>query len=113
MERRGGECVCSYCLLLRKREYFRVHIFHAMLQAVTEFLQMSAFCITRLYDGRQPVLAIMDTAMIKTILVKECYSVFTNRRVRKKRPGTVSQVNTSVLIKNHNVKRHPVCMCAV
>ncbi|XP_077588233.1 cytochrome P450, family 3, subfamily A, polypeptide 65 [Stigmatopora nigra] len=33
-----------------------------------------------LYDGRQPVLAIVDTAMIKTILVKECYSVFTNRR---------------------------------
>ncbi|XP_077424365.1 cytochrome P450 3A30-like [Vanacampus margaritifer] len=33
-----------------------------------------------LYDGRQPILAIMDTSMIKTILVKECYSVFTNRR---------------------------------
>ncbi|XP_036409267.1 cytochrome P450 3A27-like [Megalops cyprinoides] len=32
------------------------------------------------YDGRQPVLAIMDTGMIKTILIKECYSVFTNRR---------------------------------
>ncbi|XP_070766967.1 cytochrome P450 3A30-like isoform X1 [Enoplosus armatus] len=32
------------------------------------------------YDGRQPVLGIMDTAMIKMILVKECYSVFTNRR---------------------------------
>uniref|UniRef100_A0A667Z5H3 Cytochrome P450 3A n=1 Tax=Myripristis murdjan TaxID=586833 RepID=A0A667Z5H3_9TELE len=32
------------------------------------------------YDGRQPVMGIMDTAMIKTILIKECYSVFTNRR---------------------------------
>ncbi|KAM9785645.1 cytochrome P450, family 3, subfamily A, polypeptide 65 [Neosynchiropus ocellatus] len=32
------------------------------------------------YDGRQPMLAIMDTAMIKAILVKECYSIFTNRR---------------------------------
>ncbi|XP_059904768.1 cytochrome P450 3A30-like isoform X1 [Gadus macrocephalus] len=32
------------------------------------------------YDGRQPVMGVMDTAMIKTILVKECYSTFTNRR---------------------------------
>nr|XP_042124013.1 cytochrome P450 3A13-like [Peromyscus maniculatus bairdii] len=33
------------------------------------------------FEGRQPMLAIMDPDMIKTVLVKECYSTFTNRRV--------------------------------
>nr|XP_040042230.1 cytochrome P450 3A30-like isoform X1 [Gasterosteus aculeatus aculeatus] len=36
-----------------------------------------------IFDGRQPVLCITDPAMIKTILIKECYSLFTNRRVSK------------------------------
>ncbi|XP_039629836.1 cytochrome P450 3A30-like [Polypterus senegalus] len=50
------------------------------------FFKFDAECFQKygkfwgIFDGRQPVLGIMDTSMIKTILVKECYSVFTNRR---------------------------------
>ncbi|EGV96296.1 Cytochrome P450 3A9 [Cricetulus griseus] len=44
-------------------------------------LEAAILVITRFYEGRQPVLAIMNPDMIKTVLVKECYSTFTNRRI--------------------------------
>uniref|UniRef100_A0A4W4H175 unspecific monooxygenase n=1 Tax=Electrophorus electricus TaxID=8005 RepID=A0A4W4H175_ELEEL len=33
-----------------------------------------------IYEGRVPVLCILDKTIIKSVLVKECYSLFTNRR---------------------------------
>uniref|UniRef100_A0A8C5FPY4 Forkhead box K1 n=1 Tax=Gadus morhua TaxID=8049 RepID=A0A8C5FPY4_GADMO len=33
-----------------------------------------------IYDGRQPLLCTTDVSLIKTVLIKECYSLFTNRR---------------------------------
>ncbi|NXG44716.1 CP3AC protein, partial [Psilopogon haemacephalus] len=32
------------------------------------------------FDGRQPVMAVLDPILVKNILVRECYSIFTNRQ---------------------------------
>lgn len=38
--------------------------------------------MSRMYEFRTPMLTVMDPDMLKVILVKECFTYFTNRRVR-------------------------------
>uniref|UniRef100_A0A671R8Z8 Cytochrome P450 3A n=2 Tax=Sinocyclocheilus anshuiensis TaxID=1608454 RepID=A0A671R8Z8_9TELE len=60
--------------------------FGTMLEYRKGFHQFDVECFKKygrvwgIYDARQPVLCIMDQSIFKTILVKECYSLFTNRR---------------------------------
>ncbi|XP_062290346.1 cytochrome P450 3A40-like [Scomber scombrus] len=63
-----------------------VPFFGTMLAYRKGFINFDQDCFKKygktwgIFDGRQPVLCITDAAMIKTVLIKECYSFFTNRR---------------------------------
>ncbi|XP_074539695.1 cytochrome P450 3A40-like [Halichoeres trimaculatus] len=63
-----------------------IPFFGTMLAYRKGFMNFDAECFKKygktwgIFDGRQPVLCLTDPAMIKTVLVKECYSLFTNRR---------------------------------
>uniref|UniRef100_A0A8C3LMY0 unspecific monooxygenase n=1 Tax=Chrysolophus pictus TaxID=9089 RepID=A0A8C3LMY0_CHRPC len=80
-----------FCMLLKTSRYGTwpfgpLPFFGTCLEYRKGFLEFDTKCFQKygkiwgIYDGRQPAVVVMDPQIIKTVLVKECYSTFTNRR---------------------------------
>ncbi|XP_063270165.1 cytochrome P450 3A9-like [Prinia subflava] len=60
--------------------------FGTVLEYRRGFLEFDTECFKKygkvwgIYDGRQPVLGVTDPQIIKSVLVKDCHTTFTNRR---------------------------------